>query len=362
MKELQAAQAARGISHERALALALIAITAIVAWLCWQLVEPFYAPLAWALALAVVAHPLYAWLCTKTARHSLCAALITLCVSVLIMLPAGFAVQQVGQQAGTAAKKFEENFADGRWRKLLQQNPRVAAALESVDGVADLKGQAAKAAEQVPKLLQKLVTGSLQLMAAMAVAMLLLFFFLRDGPRMLEGLRRVLPLSRREASLVFRRVDDTIYATMYGTLAVAVIQGALGAMIFLLLGLPAPLLWGSAMAALAIVPVIGTAIVWGPAALYLLIEGSPGKAVALVAWGLMVIGLVDNLIQPYIVKGRMHAHFMLVFISLLGGLAVFGTSGVVLGPVILTLGIVLLEIWRRRFDAATSGEDGPAPS
>ena len=119
------------------------------------------------------------------------------------------------------------------------------------------------------------------------------------------------------------------------------------------LDLHAPLLWGSAMAVMSIVPMVGTAIVWGPAAVYLLLQGSPDKALILVAWGFLVIGLVDNILKPSIVKGRLHAHIVPVFVSIVGGLAAFGAAGVIIGPVILSLALALIDIWHDRAAGAS---------
>ena len=152
----------------------------------------------------------------------------------------------------------------------------------------------AKFSEYVPQVVQQVVGGLLSIASATVIALLLLFFFLRDREQMLEALRGLLPLTKEEDAIMFRRVGDTIHAVLYGTLAVALLQGSLGALMFWLLELPAPILWGCAMAAVAIVPMVGSALIWGPAALYLLLEGDPGKALILAAWGALVVGLVDN--------------------------------------------------------------------
>jgi len=147
---------------------------------------------------------------------------------------------------------------------------------------------------------------------------------------------------------LFCRVRDTIYATMYGTLTVASIQGLLGGLMFWWLGLSAPLLWGVVMALLAVVPVLGAFVVWIPAALFLALEGSWGKALMLTLWGTIVVGGIDNLLLPILVGNRLKLHTVIAFISMVGGLIVFGASGLILGPVVLTITMVLLEIWRIR--------------
>lgn len=158
-----------------------------------------------------------------------------------------------------------------------------------------------------------------------------------------------MPLSAEETDKVFGRVDDSVQATIFGTVVVALVQGTLGGLMFWWLGLPAPLLWGSVMALLAIVPIFGAFIVWIPAAVFLALEGSWDKALILTAWGGIVIALVDNLLYPILVKDRLRLHTVPVFIALVGGIAVFGAAGIVLGPVTLAVAVALVEIWRRRF-------------
>ena len=147
---------------------------------------------------------------------------------------------------------------------------------------------------------------------------------------------------------------DTILATVYGTLAVSAVQGLLGGLMFWWLGLPAPLLWGIVMGLLAVVPVLGAFVIWIPAAIFLVLEGSGGKALLLVLWGGIVIGGIDNLLYPILVGKRLKMHTVLAFISIVGGLIVFGPSGLILGPVIFTVTRLLLQIWSGRNVAANT--------
>jgi predicted PurR-regulated permease PerM len=339
------------LTRERGLAIAFVALCGVIAWLGWVVIHPMVGPLTWGLALAVLAMPLHRWLARTLKREALAAALTTLLVAVALAVPAGFAAREVAQEAAGAASKVQKAVKDKSWREIVDRNPGLKAVTNLLGNVIDPQEQLDKLAERVPAALYKIVSGSLGLAAGVAVAHLLLFFFLCDRVRMLGGLRRLLPLSTGESDGLFKCVADTIHAVLYGTLAVALVQGAMGALMFWWLDLPAPLLWGCAMAALAIVPVIGTALIWGPAAILLLMQGDPGKALILVAWGGIVIGLVDNLLQPLIVKDRMHLHFVPVFLSMLGGLYAFGASGVILGPVLLSVAVALINIARQRTGA-----------
>jgi predicted PurR-regulated permease PerM len=147
---------------------------------------------------------------------------------------------------------------------------------------------------------------------------------------------------------LFTQIADTVHATIYGTVVVAGVQGTLGGLMFWWLGLPTPLLWGLVMALLAVVPVLGAFIVWIPAAIFLALDGSWGKALILVSWGALVVGTIDNLLYPMLVGNRLKLHTVPAFISLVGGLALFGPAGIVLGPMAVTTTLMLLDVWRTR--------------
>jgi predicted PurR-regulated permease PerM len=197
----------------------------------------------------------------------------------------------------------------------------------------------------------------MQLVTQFAIMLLILFFFLRDRVRLLQSLAGLVPLSGAETTEVFQRISETIYATLYGNVVVKLIQGVLGGLMFWILGLPAPAPFGAAMALLAVLPMIGTSLVWGPAAIWLLVHGSWVKALILVIWGALVVSLVDNLLYPILVANEVRLHTLGILLSVFGGLIAFGIAGVVLGPVILASTVALLGVWRLRTAPATSARD-----
>jgi predicted PurR-regulated permease PerM len=228
--------------------------------------------------------------------------------------------------------------------------------VERFDNQVDLTGTINSIATWLTGAAGSILKGSLVQLVGVLLTFYLLFFFLRDRRAALQFLRKLSPLSHAEMDRMFTRVSDTIYATIYGTLAVGAVQGFLGGLMFWWLGLPAPLLWGVVMAVLSVVPVLGAFVVWIPAALFLCAEGSWVKGVGLRGWGAGVVGTVDNLLRPVLVGKRLKLHTLLMFISLVGGLLVFGAAGIVLGPVILTMTIVLLEVWRARSPGVPKAE------
>jgi predicted PurR-regulated permease PerM len=139
-----------------------------------------------------------------------------------------------------------------------------------------------------------------------------------------------------------------VQATLYGTVAVAAVQGTLGGLIFWWLGLPTPLLWGLVMGLLAIIPVLGAFVIWVPAAIFLALDGSWGKALILTGWGAVVIGGIDNLLYPMLVGDRLRLHTIPAFVAIVGGLILFGPSGLLLGPLAVTATVFFLELWQVR--------------
>jgi predicted PurR-regulated permease PerM len=182
-----------------------------------------------------------------------------------------------------------------------------------------------------------------------------LFYFLRDGARILKNIRSVLPLSESEIDTLFGRVNDTVHATVFGLLALSALQGALGGLMYWWLGIPSPWLWATVAATFAFVPVVDTFVLWLPAAVYLGLEGRWGDALGVAALGSLLIRAIENILYPVLMKHRLKVPSVSIFVALVGGLLLFGWSGLVLGPVILTVTSVLLEICGNRLGKPQEG-------
>jgi predicted PurR-regulated permease PerM len=279
-------------------------------------------------------------------------------VALAVIAPALFTGYSLGQEAGGAVGKLRAAAESGALQQSLQSQPRLAPVVSWANQQGDLGGQLQGLASEVTKHLGSLLGGSVMAIVQLLLTLFLLFYFFRDRSKVLATVRSLLPLSGAEADRLFSRVYETVHATIYGTVLVALVQGALGGLMFWWLGLPAPLLWGVVMALLAIVPVFGAFIIWIPAAIFLAMSGQWGKAMILTGWGAVVIGLVDNLLYPMFVGSKLRMHTVPVFIAIVGGLALFGGSGLVLGPVTLAVTIALVEVWRRRTAAGGTAEEG----
>ena len=269
-------------------------------------------------------------------------------MTITLLAPAVFVVHQVTNDAITSVEGLKNAVGGDGWRRIAERNELVATVVGWIEREVNISQQIEQAAANVLKMAKGFLSGSIYVVTGLLITLFLLFYFFRDQDTIVGGLRKALPLSPRETDDVFRNVSDTIYAIVYGSLFLALVQGTLGGLMFWILGLPSPLLWGAVMAVLAVLPVLGAAIVWVPAAIYLAITGSWEKALILTAWGAIAVGLIDNLLYPLIVKGRLRLHTVPVFISILGGLLAFGAVGLVLGPVVLALAVALGDVWRRR--------------
>jgi len=200
------------------------------------------------------------------------------------------------------------------------------------------------------------LTGSIWFLSQAATTMFVLFYFLRDGETILDKLRSVVPLSVEERDLLFTRIAQMIRVSLGGKLVVAAIQGTLGGLMFAWLGLPAPIFWGVVMAILSVFPVIGAFIVWVPAAITYALQGDWRHALMLTGWGVLIINPVDNLLGPVLVGTTLRMHTLLTFFSVIGGLAAFGVSGVVLGPVTVAIVAGLVDLFDRSRSAVPATE------
>ena len=343
-------------TRDQVLVFVLAAATAVLLCLCWLLVRPFISPLAWALALAVVAHPLHGWIARRISNPHVAAALAVVIVAVAILVPVIFVAHSIVTQAGAMAQGLQAGLEAGHWRENLIRHPRFGPLVGALEQYANLGGQMHALAGEVGKRVGGFVTGSAWVAAQLLLTLFVLFFLFRDRVHALGTARSLVPLSGKEVNRVFARVADTIHATVFGTVVVAAVQGTLGGLIFWWMGLPAPVLWGAVMGLLAIIPVLGAFVVWVPAAIFLALNGHVGKALILTVWGAVVIGLIDNLLYPILVGNRLRLHTVAVFFAIVGGLEVFGAAGLILGPVVLALTDAVLQIWRRRTEAGQPAE------
>ncbi len=322
----------------------LAVATLIGLYLCYRLAQPFLPALVWALTLAVIFAPFQRMLERRISHSNTTAAITVLVIAVIVVLPAFFVVNRLLLEIVKGAEFIQKIATTGDLRETFKHQPLLSPFSGWIEQQMDLSETFRHIATWLTNSAAAFVRGSVTQLMGILITFYMLFYFLRDRRKALASLRALSFLPPGQIDRMFTRVVDTIHATVYGTLAMAALQGILGGLMFWILGLPSPLLWGIVMGLLAIIPVLGAFIIWIPAALWLASQGEWGKALILTAWGGIVVAGIDNLIYPVLVGNRLKQHTALAFISLVGGLIIFGSSGLILGPLAVTITLLLLEI------------------
>jgi predicted PurR-regulated permease PerM len=335
-------------SRARVLTLALGIATLLALYVCYLIIKPFIPPLAFALAFAVATYKPHRWLLRRVKNDSLAAALALLLVAIVIIAPLTLLLTYLIQQILENLRELQGGVVWTQWREAIYSKPVLGNALRWVEATFDLPAQLANVAKNVAAQAGQLLAGSVNVLTQLVVMLFVLFFLYRDRDEALGLIRRLVPLSNEEANRMFSRLRDTILATVNGSLTVALAQSLLAGLMYTILGVPTAMLWGAATFIAALIPVFGTFMIWGPIAGYLILIGSWVKALVLIGWGMLAIGTIDNVLYPFLVGDRLRLHTVPTFFAILGGIGLFGPSGLILGPVTLAITIGLLEVWWSR--------------
>ncbi len=324
----------------------LLTLAALI--LCALLLQPFFSAIVGAIALAVVAQRPYNWLATKIRNPNACAAVALILVILAIVIPSYFLGQELGIQAFAAVNALRDDANQQKILDFISGHPSIANQVATITSSIDPNNAARVTAAYLAQHIGSFLGSSIQTLTELVVMLFLLFFLFRDRDRAIVFLRSLLPLREDETTELLHRLDDTINATALGRLVIATIQGILAGLAYWLLGVPGVILWTFTTAVVALIPAFGTVLVWGPIAIYLGATGHWGKAAILALWGGVIVSTIDNFLYPILVGTRMRAHTVTILLGILGGVALFGITGIVLGPIIFTLAGTLLEFWRQR--------------
>lgn len=340
--------------------------------LCVALFWPFWRAVAWAVVLAILIFPTHRRVVAKVGNPVVAAGLSTILTVALIVVPLALLALAVKAEGDNAVMQTRAIIQNETWRQWMPQAK--AGPLSGLWGwlgqYVDLSPEnmdtmAHQGLERATGILTNAAAGFFRNVATtfvqVGLALVTLFFILKDGSRLLPAVKAFIPLDEDQTDVVLSRAVGAMYAAFYGIVLVAMLQGTLGGLMFWWLGLPSPLLWGAVMTMLCIVPLAGAPIVWVPAVAILALNGAWAKAIILGLWGWLVVGTVDNITRPLIIGGRTSLHPLAVFFSILGGLLALGSVGVFLGPVLLSVTLALLDILRLKLGHAPPPSGPPSP-
>jgi predicted PurR-regulated permease PerM len=329
----------------------IIAVSLAFVWILW----PFYSAVLWATVIAVLFAPLYRRLSRSMRQRRTLAALATVLIIVLmVILPLTLIAASLVREASRVfamIQSGELNF--GRYfQQVFDALPAWAATLLDHFELTDFGAVQERLSAGLTRGSQFLAAQAINIgqntfdfIVSLFVMLYLLFFLLRDGDELSRRIKAAIPLREEQQRALFNKFTVVIRATVKGSIVVAVLQGALGGLIFWVLGIHAALLWAVLMAFLSLLPAVGAGLVWLPVAAYFLATGAVWQGIALIAYGMLVIGLVDNLLRPVLIGSDTKMPDYVVLISTLGGIATFGLNGFVIGPVIAAMFIAAWDIF-----------------
>lgn len=327
----------------------LLGLTAVMLQLCWKILTPFLSILLWASVMVLVFYPSYQRILSKlNGRSTLASALTTILVLATIILPMVVVTGMVVGELEATARQIQAEIP-----RHLERLPDILEVVYRYTGMTqdELKRAVQTGARTSSQTLLggllSVVGGAVGFLVNLGFVSFTMFYLFIDGDKAVQSLREWLPLERSQSHALLVRAGEIISASVYGVVVLAIIQGSLGGLMFWWLGLPSPLLWGVVMILFATIPMLGTFVIWVPAAIYLALNGHMIKAVILTLWGSVVIGMSDNLLRPTLVGKKAKMHDLMIFFAVLGGLNAFGVLGILMGPVVLAVSLTLLEAFRR---------------
>lgn len=347
----------------------LLLTTAVFFGLIWDLLQPIF----WAVVLATIFHPLDQW-CERRlgGRANLASGSTILIIVLIVIIPLFLTGLAVGAEVSLLYEQITTGELDPRsivqW---IERNLPTATGLLAEYGLTsdELQKQLSTGVVGTTRYLatEALVMGqnALRIGGLTFVMLYLLFFFLRDGSELVETIIGAMPIGDVRERRLLNKFAEVARATLKGTLAIGLVQGGLGGVLFWLLGIDAAVLWGVVMGLLSFLPAVGAAVVWVPASVVLILTGETLKGIVLLAFGSLIISLADNVLRPLLVGRDTQMPDYLILVTTLGGITVFGISGVVIGPIIAALFLAVWDMFVEEYGAAASdggglGSDGPA--
>jgi predicted PurR-regulated permease PerM len=328
-------------------------VAAVLGYALILIFAPFIRPIAWAAFLAFLLYPVNLRLRRRLPGRGVAAGVLSLLAPIVILLPLSALSIAFVAQISVLIQKMQKSAAGLDIKSLsdLQQFPwiaRINAWLESHTGISaeQIQSWLVSGTREVLKDAASIgggfFLGALGSLLGFAIMLFLLFFFLRDGDGLLLRLRRLIPLDDVRKERLFSQLSGVTRAIVIGTSVTAILQGILVGIGFTICSLPSPVVFGVLAALFAMLPVGGTALVWGPAAIWLFVDGRWGFGIFMLAWGFLLSGL-DNVLRPLLISGRARISALAVFIGVLGGIPAFGPIGIIAGPVVLSLALALIE-------------------
>ena len=338
----------------------LIAALLLALYACYLLVAPYVGAIVMAFVLSLLCFPAHQYIEQKLpGRPNLVASISCFLLVVVILVPATLVFMAIVQQ-GVSFTKQSFNWLTQGGAEQLMQHPVLQSALDKINAVLpseqissnsivqQLTEFASGFGKELLDLSTKVVGDVTGLVVSFILMLFILFFLLRDHEKVVNTLHWILPLSRSQEEALLNEANTVARSAVMGSFLTAIAQGIAGGIAMAIVGLPG-LFWGTMMAFASFIPAVGTALIWVPTSLYLLLTGDWPWALFMALWGAIVVGSIDNFLRPILMQGSSGMNTLLIFLSLIGGIQLFGLIGVIYGPIIFALTLVLLKLYTIEF-------------
>lgn len=338
-------------------------------YLFYRIVIPFFVPICWAAVFVIIFFPLYKKLLVRVKSRRLTSLMMCLFIIAVIVGPIAYLFVALVSEAADAMAKVNEMYKNGQLDNLFSiQLPWIDTIMEKLKSYYDISGidlhklakdTIDKAGGVIINQTSWLIANGTKTVFYFILMVFTLYYFFKDGERVVDRIKLLMPLPADQVNTTFQHLRDVIQATMYGGVVVALIQGVLGGIMFAIFGISSPIFWGAIMAFVSIIPFVGAFLIYIPAGLILLVGGSYVKGILVITIGTLLISQIDNLIRPLLISGRTEMHPLLLFFSIMGGIALFGLLGLVIGPLIGAVFVTLLRILELRLHPQATPVSAP---
>lgn len=345
--------------------LMFLALAVGACYLFYLLMAPFFSPIAYATILVIVFYPLYQRLLRVFRIPSLTSIIMCLIVLIVIVGPMVYLLATLAGEAQAALDFMTEKYQSGElanwelgnipgWETIKEQLARFTdeenLKLESVvvSGVSFISGL-------LKDQLTTIIANTGRTFFYFGLMVFSMFFFFRDGDMLVRKISALIPLTSDLVQNTMQELKNVVEATIFGGVVVALLQGAAGGILFFFVGIPSPMFWGAMMAFLSFLPLVGAFLIFVPAALILIFGGHLAEGIIVLVVGILIISQIDNFVRPWLIAGKTSMHTLLLFFSILGGIALFGLLGIVLGPVIAAVMLTLMRIFETRLSENSLG-------
>jgi predicted PurR-regulated permease PerM len=349
------------MTDRRYLRIALLVPAIIILYYVFQIFRPFLVSVILAAILVSLAYPAFEWTCRRLKGRRGWAALITcLWLTLLIIVPFVVILVLLAQQVAHVYTSFQAEAENGHVAALLAPDPggwigsirlwlSEQLGLEDLDVMANVGAALQQASVLLLRYATDILSGVFSVFMNFFIILITMFFLFRDGERLSAEIRGWSPLSLRYEQRLVQTFRQVASAAVVGNLLTALAQGTASGIVFWSLGVSNAIFWGALSAFGSLIPVVGASIVWVPWAIYFFATGMYLQGVLMVALQSLIVGSIDNVLRPILIEGKARMHTLVVFLSIIGGIAYFGILGMFLGPIIVALGLTFLELYKTEF-------------